>query len=55
MDNSVLIDEADPNAVAMDDIGSDASLDEDSVPMRKLIINNKVSQLCCTSFGRGLS
>jgi rRNA-processing protein EBP2 len=46
LDNSVLIDEADPDAIAMDDIGSEASLDEDTVPMRKLLINNKVSLAC---------
>ena len=39
----VHIDEADPEAVAVDDLGSDAELDEDAVPMRKVIINNKVS------------
>lgn len=41
----VHIDEADPEAVAVDDLGSDAELDEDAVPMRKVIINNKVCGL----------
>lgn len=42
MDNTVHFEDADPDAVAVDDIGSDAELDEDAVPMRKVIINNKV-------------
>jgi rRNA-processing protein EBP2 len=41
----VHIDEADPEAVAVDDLGSDAELDEDAVPMRKVVINNKVRHL----------
>jgi hypothetical protein len=42
VDHTVLIDEADPDAVAVDDLASDAELDEDAVPMRKVVINNKV-------------
>lgn len=52
MDDSILIDEADPDTVAIDDLGSDVSLDEDAVPTRKVTANNKVSHI---SFRLGLS
>jgi rRNA-processing protein EBP2 len=42
MDNSVLIEEADPEAIRLDDLESNASVDEDAVPMRKVTANNKV-------------
>lgn len=34
---------ADPDALRLDDLDSNASLDEDAVPMRKVTANNKVS------------
>lgn len=36
------MDTADPDAVRLDDLDSNASLDEDAVPMRKVTANNKV-------------
>ena len=45
MDNSVLIEEADPEAIRLDDLESNASVDEDAVPMRKVTANNKVCLL----------
>lgn len=44
-DDSILISAADPDALAIDEMGSDVSLDEDAVPMRKVTANNKVSIL----------
>lgn len=38
-----MIDSADPDALRLDDLDSNASLDEDAVPMRKVTANNKVS------------
>lgn len=49
MDNSVLIEEADPEAIRLDDLESNASVDEDAVPMRKVTANNKVRLLPPTS------
>lgn len=43
VDDSILVDDADPDAIAVDDLGSDISLDEDAVPVRKVTANNKVS------------
>jgi rRNA-processing protein EBP2 len=40
-DNTILIDEADADALAVDELGSDVSLDEDAVPQRKVTHNNK--------------
>ncbi|KAL1412823.1 rRNA-processing protein EBP2 [Vanrija albida] len=40
-DNTILVAEADPDAVAVDELGSDVSVDEDAVPMRKLTTSNK--------------
>lgn len=42
VDDSILVDDADPDAIAVDDLGSDVSLDEDAVPVRKVTANNKV-------------
>ena len=42
LDDSVLIEEADPEAIRLDDLESNASVDEDAVPMRKVTANNKV-------------
>lgn len=42
-DDSVFVDNADPDALRLDDLDSNASLDEDAVPMRKVTANNKVS------------
>ena len=43
VDDSVLLEEADEDAIAIDDLGSDISLDDDAVPVRKVTANNKVS------------
>jgi hypothetical protein len=43
VDDSILIDEADPDTIPIDDLASDVSLDEDAVPVRKVTANNKVS------------
>lgn len=51
LDNSILIDEADPDAIALDNIGSDYSIDEDAVPVRKVTTNNKVSFAGVTQVG----
>ncbi|TXT15864.1 hypothetical protein VHUM_00367 [Vanrija humicola] len=40
-DNTIVVAEADPDAVAVDELGSDVSVDEDAVPMRKLTTSNK--------------
>jgi rRNA-processing protein EBP2 len=45
LDDSVLIEEADPEAIRLDDLESNASVDEDAVPMRKVTANNKVRLL----------
>jgi hypothetical protein len=45
LDDSVLIEEADPEAIRLDDLESNASVDEDAVPMRKVTANNKVRSL----------
>ena len=39
------MDTADPDAVRLDDLDSNASLDEDAVPMRKVTANNKVGPI----------
>lgn len=39
------MDTADPDAVRLDDLDSNASLDEDAVPMRKVTANNKVATI----------
>lgn len=44
-DESAAFSEADSDAVPLDDMGSDVSVDEDAVPKRKVTANNKV----CTS------
>lgn len=36
------MEEADPDTVAIDELGSDVSLDEDAVPQRKVTTNNQV-------------
>ena len=40
-----MLSDADPEAVRLDDLDSNASLDEDAVPMRKVTANNKVCTL----------
>ncbi|GMK55191.1 hypothetical protein CspeluHIS016_0202470 [Cutaneotrichosporon spelunceum] len=40
-DDDVVIDEADADALAVDELGSEVSLDEDAVPERKVTTNNK--------------
>jgi len=47
-----LIEEADPEAIRLDDLESNASVDEDAVPMRKVTANNKVRLLCPTPPGK---
>lgn len=36
------MEDADPDAIRLDDLESNASLDEDAVPMRKVTANNRV-------------
>lgn len=42
VDNSIVMEDADPDAIRLDDLESNASLDEDAVPMRKVTANNRV-------------
>jgi rRNA-processing protein EBP2 len=42
LDNSIVMEDADPDAIRLDDLESNASLDEDAVPMRKVTANNRV-------------
>lgn len=39
--DDIIVDEADPDALAVDELGSDVSVDEDAVPERKVTTNNK--------------
>jgi rRNA-processing protein EBP2 len=43
VDNEIIMDAADEDTLAVDELGSDVSLDEDAVPARKVTTNNKVS------------
>lgn len=45
LDNSIVMEDADPDAIRLDDLESNASVDEDAVPMRKVTANNRVCVL----------
>ncbi|OCF45970.1 rRNA-processing protein EBP2 [Kwoniella heveanensis CBS 569] len=41
VDNTIVDEKPDEDAISLDGLGSDVSVDEDAVPMRKITINNK--------------
>jgi hypothetical protein len=44
IDNSILISAPEEDVLELDEVGSEVSVDEDAVPERKVMINNRVRQ-----------